>query len=384
DVKVWNAQTGQELFTYKYGGHRVVFSPDGQRLASASGYTVKVWDAQTGQDLQPFKARWNTVNSAAFSPDGKRLTSGAPGNALQVWDAQTGQELLSLKGAGGFGMYGLNFGPVVAFSPDGKRLASAGGGAGPARAVDAVKVWDAQTGKELLTLKGHTGWVLSVAFSPDGKRLASASAPPGVFGPVPTEVKVWDAQNGKELLTLRHPNIVNSVAFSPDGKRLASASGDPVVRREQVGLTPPSPGEVKVWDAHTGQELLSLKGHTYCVLSAAFSPDGKRLASASADGTLKLWDAQIGQELLTLRGHINYVNRVVFSPDGKRLASAGGGASLAEGQVKVWDAQTGQELLTLKGAGGINSTKGMVALSGVAFSPDGHRLVSGAFGRVMI
>ena len=84
------------------------------------------------------------------------------------------------------------------------------------------------------------------------------------------------------------PAAVMSVAFSPDGKRLASASED---------------GTVKLWDAATGQETLTLKGHTDIVTSVAFSPDGKRLASASRDGTVKVWDAATGQEILTLKGH---------------------------------------------------------------------------------
>jgi WD40 repeat protein/serine/threonine protein kinase len=337
-VKVWDVQTGQELLTFR--GHTggvwyVAFSPDGQRLASASGdKTVKVWDAQTGQELLTFKGHTGDVESVAFPPDGKRLASASKGRREQgkelpgevkIWDAQTGQELLNFKGH-------TNAVRSVVFSPDGKRLASGS-------VFETVKIWDAQTGQELLAFKGGP---YSLAFSPDGKRLASAS--------FDNTMKVWDAQTGQELLSLKgHIHFVSSVTFSRDGKRLASASRD---------------NTVKVWDAQTGQELLTLKGHTGGVWSVAFSPDGKRLASASYDGTVKIWDATASQEARTFSGHTAGVRSVAYSPDGKRLASAGN-----DGTVKVWDAQTGQEALTLKGH--------TDSIWSVAFSPDGKRLASG-------
>jgi len=88
------------------------------------------------------------------------------------------------------------------------------------------------------------------------------------------------------------------------------------------------------WHRLTDSALLTLKGHTHILTSVAFSPDGKRLASASADGTVQVWDVATGQEMLTLKGHAGTVYSVAFSPDGKRLASAS-----ADGTIKVWDAR---------------------------------------------
>jgi WD40 repeat protein/serine/threonine protein kinase len=344
--------------------HSVAFSPDGKHLATASAdQSVKVWDAASGQETLTLKGHTKEVLSVAFSPDGKRLASGSWDGTVKVWDAATGQETLSLQGHTAE-VYS------VAFSPDGNRLASA--------SYDrTVRIWDAQTGQETLSLKGHSDQVKSVTFSRDGQRLASASRDGTVkvwdagtgletlslkgasaavaFSPDGTRlaggddtVQVWEAATGQETFTLRgHTGALTSVAFSPDSKRLASASQDHTV---------------KVWDTATGQETLSLKGHTGLVSSVAFSPDGKRLASASHDRTVRVWDAATGQEILSLKGYTSDVYSVVFSPDGKRLASCG------HGTVKVWDAATGQQTLAPKWHTG--------ALESVAFSPDGTCLVS--------
>jgi WD40 repeat protein len=143
---------------------------------------------------------------------------------------------------------------------------------------------------------------------------------------------------------------VFSVAWSPDGKRLATASAD---------------GTAKVWDAASGNELLTLRGHKALVSSVAWSPDGKRLATASLDRTAKVWDAATGKELLTLRGHKAIVSSVAWSPDSKLLATGSW-----DHTAKVWDAVSGQELRTLH-----NHDRNV---DGVAWSPDGKRLATGA------
>src|SRR5438270_780808 len=113
---------------------------------------------------------------------------------------------------------------------------------------------------------------------------------------------------------------------------------------------------MKLWDAATGRELLTLKGHTGPVMSVAFSPDGARLASASYDRTVRLWDATTGGELLALTGHTGSVWDVAFSPDGTRLASA----SLDQ-TVRLWDAASSREHPALKLVGSARAERSSVS-----------------------
>jgi WD40 repeat protein len=144
-------------------------------------------------------------------------------------------------------------------------------------------IWDAETGKRLLTLSEHRNPVSAVAFSRDGRRLVSAG--------FDRQMVAWDVTTGRRLQTFGPcDGLVLGVAISPDGSRLASAGEDKTVH---------------VWEAATGREVLDLHGHTELSQGVAFSPDGLRLASAGEDGTIRVWDAtplrgDEGQEAFTL------------------------------------------------------------------------------------
>jgi WD40 repeat protein len=163
-----------------------------------------------------------------------------------------------------------------------------------------------------------------------------------------------------------HLDQILSVAFSPDARILASGSG-----------YKDKNNHIKLWDVGSGQEISTIKGHTGGASSVAFSPDGKTLASDKSD-TIKLWDVSTTQEISHLRGHstrgiyltqqdvyIELIYSLAFSPDSKILASGSKDCT-----VKLWEVSTGREIICLRG-----HTK---YINSVAFSPDGKILASGS------
>ena len=308
--------------TKKHRINDIVYSPDGTKLAVATGNGVWLYDAQTGQELVQCAGHIDKVFNLAFRLDGKILASVGLGDdqTIRIWDVQTGKNLRTFKQQAW----------DVAFSPDGKTIVCGD-------ASHKVYLLDADTGKLLRTFIGHTGYdyhVQNVAFSPDGKTIAGMGSHSGT-------VILWDANTGKLLRTFpgeANQTGLNLLVFSPDGRMLASSH---------------DPGSISLWDVSTGKRLQAITNvPTIWKASSVFSPDGKMIAwKKSLD--IVLWDVNSGKEVRTLTGYRekNPLRRdrfgryiwsedapfvfFAFNPDGKTIATAGFHS------VHLWDVNTG-------------------------------------------
>ncbi|MFN0054173.1 MAG: WD40 repeat domain-containing protein [Planctomycetales bacterium] len=244
---------------------------------------------------------------------------------IRLWDSRRGEPLRTLQGYAAPAR-------CVTFDPSGNRIAAAFGD-WESGAAGGVKVWETKTGREVLTLKGVLKYVRAVAFSPDGTQLAAAcqEAPTPLDG----RLLVWDASRGQDPIISRavpEQQMIFSVTFSRDGRQVFTGGYD---------------NSVMAWDAHTGEPLFTLKGHTAGVLSMVTTPDGTRLISASGDvhnfgrrAEVIVWNLLTNQRVLTLTDHADAVLGLALSANGRWLSTAG-----RDGKLKIWNAgePAGQE-----------------------------------------
>ncbi len=403
-ARIWDAKSGKSVIAMRGHAdivHEATFSPDGRRVVTVSkDKTALLWDAQTGQTLAQLHHE-DDVLHGSFSPDGTRVLTASGDKTARLWDAATGAAIWTLP-------HSTN--PASArFSADGRYVVTSDG--------MVARVWESQSGKSIAVLRGHTGWLTDARFTPDGKWIVTAS--------YDNTAQVWDVTTGQSIAELRaHFDDVTRAAVSPDGKWILTASADSTVRVWEVKpakmlaelrvnelanarlspdgqrvITTSTDKTAQLWDAATGKLLFELDGHPDTILSAEFSPDGKRIFTASGplvwiwdsgtgrrvaelrhtdttgnlsrDGrwvvttsdnkTIRVWDTSSGAKVAEMP-HSDVVTWAEFSPDGKYIVTASGDAA------RIWEAKTGGLIAELRGRhGGVTMAR---------FSPDGKRLVT--------
>jgi WD40 repeat protein len=380
-VKIFNAKTGETIKTLSEQIHRIddindenmymsslgavlAFSPDGKRLAFSQikEKIIRVYDVESGRELYQLAGHDLTVNSVAFSPDGKYIVSGSADRAVIIWDSENGNELRRYPSR-----HEVQF---VSFR-DHRILAGT--------SSSFVEV-DGETAKELRSFQGNI-FSLATALSPQGdvffadriwkdgtsipapdvkNGLAAAYSPNGsilaVLIPVekenqedenplmrPVQIKLINTETKEELgklsefyiIRIIDPFTIPPLGFSLDGKQIMSGSGD---------------GHVIIWDTRNGEKVWDRPLHKNIVTAMAFGPGG-RIASCSADGTLKVWDEQnliprtfsnlAEPRTFNLGGNhipIELVTSLAFSPDGKYIAVS------SMDRITLLDIQSGREI----------------------------------------
>ena len=326
----WQPPVDNKVYAFAY-------SPDGTYVLTwnmsspGSGWNREsptLWNSKTGTKIAVLKQPdvsnpdRKGIKFAAFSPDGAHLVTATSWGfenihrqdgdnetkiieGHRLWDAETGKQLPATP---------LSF---LAASPDGMRVITSDWGR--RGAVDTVQLWDAKTGNRLFNLKVGNAMITSAAFSPDGTRIATAGGDHTNTFLFP---RVWDAKTGELIFSLEHHTQVSvKTAFSPDGTRILTTSKDRTVR---------------LWDAETGRHtaILEIPGNSWEMNDAVFSPDSTLVFVITRLGDGVVWDAASGLIVDLFKGW-GYLKSAAFSPDGRRVAVEMG--QFGEHGAQVWD-----------------------------------------------
>lgn len=410
-ARIWDASSGEELVNFKGEGlgsiQVTTWSPDGTQIltvengANQVDGVAAIWDAATGERLHRLPGI-NDLSGGVWSPDGLRVAITDESEVIRIWDTQTGELLDTLRRPGNFTgsevtvqwsadgnqimvhsesgiitvfdatdstlltLYGQN--SSASWSPDGSAYlhSDLGGklivadtetnntlmtlpvkhGAGERWSPDGRYILSSENNRSVHLLHAMTGEIIynvegngQITWSPDSSQFSVTDFDHSV-------AYIYDVETGDRRLTLGTPDngFICEVEWSHDGTRIAG------------GIASQN-STLKIWDAETGEELLSLDlGGFACQID--WSPDDTRLVAPS-DQLVHILDPETGEIVLTFGGHTGFVNGAEFSPDGKRIVSAGDDAT------RIWDANTSVEF-------GVFNVQDWQA----HWSPDGSRIMT--------
>ncbi|GHO71330.1 hypothetical protein KSC_102220 [Ktedonobacter sp. SOSP1-52] len=367
-LEVWDVATGSYLYhfvtasppgSYDNTASDVAWSPNGKYIAAGANSTVQIWDASPGSQAFVVPVSQPSALSLAWSPNGKYIASTSdnyPTHTLLVWEARTGRVISTYQSKILLG--------TISWAPDSQRLA-----VGELNNEKSnVDIFDALGGKLLAQYSrvddNLHGSIHGLSWSHNGKRLAAGDQ----FG----TIQVWNVQSkqfeGKYDLPAGSDGAAvqaSSVSWSPDDHLIAVSS---------TGVNSNLPGSVVILAVNASSLTLQYvyQGHRAGVFTAAWSPDGKNIASAGVDQVVQVWVALTGKLLYTYRGHVEQkqtgaIQQVAWSPDGKRIASVSDNETTV-GDVQIWDALTGNHVYVFTGH--------LSKVSVVAWSPDSHYIVT--------
>ncbi|MFE3056172.1 TIR domain-containing protein [Nocardia sp. NPDC059239] len=381
-IQIWDVDTGQQLHVVQGTGTplQIAFLPDGKHLVATADSGLQLWDAETGDAVAHTPDQdYNAAFAVAVYPGGSLVMSGGIDNLVHFWDATTLQPVGSVL-SGHADSVG-----AVAFSADGRRVVSG--------SFDGtILVWDAASRQPIgHPLLGHRGGVTGVGFSADGHVVLSGGD---------ETVRVWDADAAATIGTTLATNddAVTSIHYNADGTRLVS-TGSRNNRDTSI------PGIIRLWDAGTGTLRTSIPTDPMIPYNAFFSPDGNRIIAyeigfeaPSVPVVTSSYDLNFAYALATFDANTGAplskweidaqksVSATMLSPDGTTLATVGGVVPknfLTEGvraydptspsfgldfSVDLWDSSSGHPIGT--------PIDEHSAVSAVAFSPDGRRIVT--------
>ncbi|MGD9980082.1 MAG: TIR domain-containing protein [Hyphomonadaceae bacterium] len=288
-------------------------SPDGGRFASTDGRFVIVHDAQTSRELLRIRAHEWGVDAVEFSASGNRILSSREHSpTAQVWNAADGRELVAVTIEGAIS--------AARLSADGARVAVA--------SENTAYVWDVDARRQIAIFRGDDtfrteygrgDWIQTLTFSPNGQFLVTTSQD--------NKARIWDIAGGREFLSLRwQGERFYNIAFSPNGAHVVTGSSEDDVAR--------------VWDVSDARLGFLLSLPDTLIQAADYSPDGQRIVTISDDNVVRVWDSAGATVQTEMRGHSDVVSSARFSADGTRIVTASN-----DNTARVWDSVTGRELL---------------------------------------